>query len=250
MASVRAAELGSTEPSAQGVSICGGGGGGGMTPLGGPYWMIGRWIGGGGGGFGSLTANMVTSKTWGSTAMVTWPSLVIVSLPGLLGSSITTPFLLEGLLQYFSKMPSAIHLSRDLWRDSARTPLRAMSVSCAAGLGARARNLPLLDRLVVVRREIVGLLLFDGGQRFARLDSFGQRRRRRRLIDDRRSGRRGQVGRRGGPLFGGVLDASSSSCWQLPLLLHGGLDDNNATTETRLASRSGIDREHKQGGED
>lgn len=45
--------------------------------------------------------------------MTTWPSLIMVSLAGLLGSSITTPFRLEGLDQYFSNMPSLIHLCRD-----------------------------------------------------------------------------------------------------------------------------------------
>jgi hypothetical protein len=55
--------------------------------------------------------------------MVTWPSLVMLSLGGLLGSSISTPFRLDGFVQYFSNMPSLIHLFRDRERDSARTPL-------------------------------------------------------------------------------------------------------------------------------
>jgi hypothetical protein len=39
-------------------------GGGGIIPFGGPYCMMGRKVeGGGGGGFGSLTANMAASKT-------------------------------------------------------------------------------------------------------------------------------------------------------------------------------------------
>ena len=73
-------------------------GGGGIAPFGGPYWMMGRWAGGGagGGGFGSLTANMVASKTCGSTVMVTWPILVMLSLGGLFGSSMRTPFFLVG----------------------------------------------------------------------------------------------------------------------------------------------------------
>lgn len=98
-------------------------GGGGMTPFGGPYWRTGREGGSGAGGFGSLTAYMVASKTCGSTVMVTWPSLTMLSLGGLLGSSMTTPFRLTGLDQYFSKMLSLIHLWRDRVRESARTPL-------------------------------------------------------------------------------------------------------------------------------
>lgn len=41
--------------------------------------------------------------------MTTGPSLIMVSLAGLPGSSMTTPFRLDGLDQYFSKMPSLIH---------------------------------------------------------------------------------------------------------------------------------------------
>ena len=85
-------------------------GGGGMTPFGGPYWITGRVAGSGAGGFGSLTAYMVASKTCGSTVMVTWPSLTMLSLGGLFASSWTTPFRLTGLDQYFSKMLSLIHL--------------------------------------------------------------------------------------------------------------------------------------------
>jgi hypothetical protein len=100
-------------------------GGGGIVPFGGPYCTIGRSVvgGGGAGGFGSLTANMVASKTCGSTVIVIWPILVMLSLGGLFGSSITTPFFLVGLDQYFSKMPSIVHFWRDRDRDSESTPL-------------------------------------------------------------------------------------------------------------------------------
>lgn len=108
-------------------SDLGGGGGGGMAPLGGPYCMMGRnvacVVGATGGGLGSLIAHMVASKTCGSMVMVTCPSLDMLSLGGLLGSSMTTPFFFVGLVQYFSKMPSAIHRCRDRVRDSANTPL-------------------------------------------------------------------------------------------------------------------------------
>jgi hypothetical protein len=66
---------------------------------------------------------MVASKTCGSTVMVTWPSLVMLSFGGLFGSSITTPFRFVGFDQYFSNIPSLIHFCRDRKRDSARTPL-------------------------------------------------------------------------------------------------------------------------------
>lgn len=103
-------------------------GGGGMEPFGGPYCMMGRkmaWVvgAGGGGGFGSLTAYSVASKMCGSMVIVTGPSLDMLSLGGLLGSSVTTPLRFIGLVQYFSKTPSAIHLCRDRTSDSARTPL-------------------------------------------------------------------------------------------------------------------------------
>lgn len=84
-------------------------GGGGMTPFGGPYCMTGRSVFGGGGGFGSLTAYIVASKTCGSTVMVTWPSLAMLSFGGLFGSSITTPLRFVGFDQYFSNIPSLIH---------------------------------------------------------------------------------------------------------------------------------------------
>jgi len=48
----------------------------------------------------------------------------MLSLGGLLGSSMTTPFRLTGFDQYFSKMLSLIHLWRERVRESARTPLR------------------------------------------------------------------------------------------------------------------------------
>lgn len=91
--------------------------------------MIGRKTGCGGGGLGSLTANMVASKTCGSTVIVTGPSFIMVSLEGLLGSSMTTPFRLEGLDQYFSNIPSLIHRCRERERDSANTPLYTRQVS-------------------------------------------------------------------------------------------------------------------------
>lgn len=95
-------------------------GGGGMTPFGGPYSRIGRLsVGGfGGGGLGSLTANMVASKTCGSTVMVTWPNLTMLSLGGLLGSSMTAPLFFMGLVQYFSNICSLIHWLRDRTNDS------------------------------------------------------------------------------------------------------------------------------------
>ena len=55
--------------------------------------------------------------------MVMAPSFTIESLAGLLGSSINTPFLLCGFVQYFSNMSSLLHTCRDRWRDSAKTPL-------------------------------------------------------------------------------------------------------------------------------
>jgi hypothetical protein len=65
--------------------------------------------GAGGGGFGSFTANMVASKTCGSTVIVTWPSFVMLSFGGLFGSSCTTPFRFVGFDQYFSNIPSLVH---------------------------------------------------------------------------------------------------------------------------------------------
>jgi hypothetical protein len=102
-----------------------------MTPPGGPYCSIGRKIafvvGDGAGGLGSLIVNIVASKTCGSTVMVTDPTLIMLSLGGFFGSSYITPFLLYGLVQYFSKMPSLIHFCRDRPRDSDNTPLRDFS---------------------------------------------------------------------------------------------------------------------------
>lgn len=87
-------------------------GGGGIVPFGGPYCMMGRnWAGGGGAGaFGSFTANIVASRTCGSIVMVTCPNFIIESFAGLFFSSITCPFLFVGFVQYFSKIPSLIHL--------------------------------------------------------------------------------------------------------------------------------------------
>ena len=109
----------------------GGVGGGGIEPFGGPYWMIGLVCGcdcdGCGCSFGrdlgSLTTNIVASIMCGSIAIVRVPTLVMLSLGGFLGSSLTTPFRLWGFVQYFSKRPSWIHLWRDRESDSARTPL-------------------------------------------------------------------------------------------------------------------------------
>lgn len=92
-----------------------------MTPLGGPYCIIGRKaelvVGG---GFWYLTAYIVASKMCGSTVIVMVPILVMLSFGGLFGS---TPFRFEGFVQYFSNMPSLIHFWRDRVSDSARTPL-------------------------------------------------------------------------------------------------------------------------------
>ena len=106
--------------------FCLGGGvapGGGMAPPEGPYMSTGRFGGSTDAGFGSRTPYMVASNMCGSTVMITWPSLTMESLAGFLGSSAVTPRRFEGLDQYFSKMPSLIHLLRDRDRDSARTPL-------------------------------------------------------------------------------------------------------------------------------
>ncbi len=112
------------EGEAAGADAVVGFGGGGIAPLEGPYCMMGRKdelpVGA---GFGSFTAYMVASNTCGSTVIVTWPILVIVSLGGLLESSFTTPFRLVGFVQYFSNTPSFIHFWRDLDSDSAITPL-------------------------------------------------------------------------------------------------------------------------------
>ena len=102
-----------------------------MTPFGGPYWIMGRDVGGGGaggGGFGSFTTYMVASKTCGSTVITTWPTLLMLSLGGLFGSSIRTPLRFEGFDQYFWKKPSVIHLFRERDRDSDRTPLEGQLV--------------------------------------------------------------------------------------------------------------------------
>lgn len=107
--------------------------GGGMAPLAGPYWIIGRatccWDGfwGSWGAvfcLGPLTAYMVASTMCGSMVIVTLPILVMESLGGFLGSSMSTPFFLCGFVQYFSKSPSLIHRCLDRASDSASTPLR------------------------------------------------------------------------------------------------------------------------------
>lgn len=68
--------------------------------------MIGRKVELVVGGLISLTAYMVASRTCGSIVMVTWPILVMLSLGGLFGSSLTMPLRFVGFVQYFSKMPS------------------------------------------------------------------------------------------------------------------------------------------------
>lgn len=100
-------------------------GGGGIAPLGGPYCIMGLKVellvvvt-----ALGSFTAYMVASITWGSTVIVIWPILDMVSFAGLLESSLTTPFRLVGFVQYFSNTPSCIHFWRDRKSDSAMTPL-------------------------------------------------------------------------------------------------------------------------------
>jgi hypothetical protein len=105
----------------------GAGGGGGNIPFGGPYCMIGRYIGcwetgGTGRGLGSLIAYITASKMCGSTVIVQVPSFVIVSFAGLFVKS-GAPFFFVGFVQYFSKMPSLSHFARDRCSDSARTPL-------------------------------------------------------------------------------------------------------------------------------
>jgi hypothetical protein len=92
------------------VDVTVGFGGGGIAPLGGPYCMMGLKVELlVGVGLGSLTAYIVASIRWGSTVIVTWPILLMVSLAGLLESSLTTPFRLVGFVQYFSNTPSCIH---------------------------------------------------------------------------------------------------------------------------------------------
>jgi hypothetical protein len=75
--------------SGMGTGVCTRGAG--IAPPGGPYCSIGRKmasvVGAGAGGLGSLMMNMVASNTCGSTVMVTGPTLVMLSLGGLLGSS-------------------------------------------------------------------------------------------------------------------------------------------------------------------
>lgn len=71
----------------------------------------------------SLTMYIVASITCGSSVIVTVPTFCMLSLGGFLGSSLSTPFLLCGFVQYFSNRPSLVHFCRDLERDSARTPL-------------------------------------------------------------------------------------------------------------------------------
>ena len=105
------------------------GGGGGIIPPGGPYWIMGRYMGCweaggiGGRGFGSLIANIEASKMCGSTVIVQVPSLVMESLEGLFAGCSTTPFFFTGFVQYFSNMPSLSHFCRDLCNESGRTPL-------------------------------------------------------------------------------------------------------------------------------
>jgi hypothetical protein len=53
-------------------------------------------------------------------AIVLDPSLCIVLRSGLCASPLV-PFFLEGFLQYFSKIPSASHFTRERYKDAART---------------------------------------------------------------------------------------------------------------------------------
>lgn len=93
--------------------------------------MMGRYCGsccGGGGCFGvvSLTTYMIASKTCGSIVIVHCPIFVMESLGGFLSSSTGRPslgFFFEGLVQYFSKMPSLSHFLLDRSSDSAKTRL-------------------------------------------------------------------------------------------------------------------------------
>jgi len=66
----------------------------------------------------------VASNTWGSIIMVHWPSFFIVSFPGFCTSVV--PFFFDGLVQYLSNTPSAIHLDFDLCTAAAKTPLSAI----------------------------------------------------------------------------------------------------------------------------
>lgn len=135
-----------------------------MTPFGGPYCRTGRWvIGGGGGGFGSLTAYMVASKLCGSTIMVTFPSFTMLSFGGLFGSSMICPLFLTGLDQYFGNMASDIHCCRDRVRDSERTPLERICQHFALPQHDKPRertflsptdNPYLRDRLVVASQRL------------------------------------------------------------------------------------------------
>jgi hypothetical protein len=154
-----------------------------MTPFGGPYCIMGRKdeLAAGAAGFElSLMPYMVASSTWGSIFRITLPIFCMLSLGGLLGSSLTTPFRLTGFVQYFSKMPSFIHFCRERVRDSARTPLRQrqQGVSGALSMTTGKRGgmacLPLLNRLVFLRGQIIGLGVLDGRQRVAGLYGLGQ----------------------------------------------------------------------------
>lgn len=93
--------------------------------------------------------------------IVTWPIFAILSLGGLWGSSLTTPFRFVGFVQYLSKMPSWIHFWRDLERDSAKTPLRKqVTMQPATMLGTV--DIPLLDGLVLLAREVFRLWMLYG----------------------------------------------------------------------------------------
>ena len=147
-----------------------GAGGGGIVPFGGPNCMTGRsCVGGGAGGFGSLTVYRTASKTWGPTAMVTWPSLDMLSFGGLFGGSLRMPRFLTGLVQYRSKTPSPTQTCRDRCKDSLRTPLneiRSNLVRASCDGGARDA-VPLLERLKVSHGQVVGLRILHRRQRLA-----------------------------------------------------------------------------------
>lgn len=63
----------------------------------------------------------------------------MLSLGGLLGSSFTTPFRLDGFVQYFSNIPSWIHFERDRESESARTPLHVQEACQKTGGRSRTQ---------------------------------------------------------------------------------------------------------------
>lgn len=162
----------------------------------------------------------------GSIVIVTVPTFDMVSLGGFLGSSLMTPLRLCGFDQYLAKRPSLIHFWRDRERDSARTPLHRRVYQYEDSTVWIRFNLPLADRLVILRRQVFGLRDFNGGERLACLNRLGQRRRGR-LFGFWSWRRRGGRSRRRGAffwcdiaLFGSVIASSSGPGGQLALPLH------------------------------